>query len=193
MARVLNIVGYRFLMKTDTLSCRPLWERSARHDIGLPSFWSQFSNILDRLFKCPQFPVYKSTSWFACGQLSGLFECTVSCVSELATVCVRGSAFGCLPCRGSTFLLVAMKRLALLYVILAETLDTASFSLTASYWTTTYRKVQMLIIMALYTYFTKEEFFTFRMSTVWRYAGDGNLMTPIGKTLRRFPLNLVTD
>lgn len=151
-----------------------------------------FRNILDRWLKCPQFPVYKSTSWCACGQLSGLFERAVNCVSELAAVCLRESAVNCLSCRSSTVLLVAMKRLALLYISLTETLDTVSSSLTTSYWTATYRKVQMLTAVALYTDLTKE-FFTFRMSTVSRYAGDGNLMTPIGKTLRRFPWNLVTD
>jgi len=75
-----------------------------------------------------------------------------------------------------------MKRL----VLLTETLDTVSFSLTTSYCTAAYRKVQMLTAMELYTDFTKE-FFTFRMSAVSRYAGDGNFMTPIGKTWRRFP------
>jgi hypothetical protein len=99
---------------------------------------------------------------------------------------------GLLSCRGSTLLLVAMKRLALLVVFLIETLDTASFSVTTSYWTATYRKVQILTAVALYTDVTNE-FFTFRMSAVSRYAVDGNLTTPVGKTLRRFPLNLVTD
>lgn len=37
-----------------------------------------------------------------------------------------------------------------------------SFALTTSSWTATYRKVQMLTAVALYTDFTKE-FFTFRM------------------------------
>jgi hypothetical protein len=172
-------------MKTGTVPCRPLWERSARHDFVLPSFWSWFSKIswiVDlnvRSFLCA-----RGTAWFACGQLSGLFESAVNCVSELAAVCVRESAVGCLSCRGSTVLLVAMKLLALLSVFLTETLDTVSFSLTTRCWTATYRKVQMSA-MALYTDFPKE-FFTFTMSTVSRYAGDGNLMTPIGKTCADF-------
>jgi hypothetical protein len=90
----------------------------------------------------------------------------------------------CSACSNETF--------SIAVVFLTETLDTASFSLTTSYWTATYRKVQMLTAVALYTDVTKE-FCTFRMSTVSRYADDGNLMTPIGKTLHRFTLNLVTD
>jgi len=31
-------------MKTDTVPCRPQWERSERHDLSLPFFWSRFSN-----------------------------------------------------------------------------------------------------------------------------------------------------